>query len=491
MSREETIKEKILSGLFWKIMERGGARGIQFVVSLFLARLLLPQDYGLIALISFFITIGNVFVQSGFNSALIQKKQVDEKDFSTIFCITLCVSTVIYIILFFGAPTVANFFDEPLLSSTLRVLSLILFLSPVTSIQNAIISRSMQFKKLFFSSLGGVIISGTTGIIMAYKGFGAWSLVGQQLTNELSVMVILGFTVNWRPRFVFSSERFWSLFSYGWKLLCSALLDAFYTNIYSLVIGKIYSPRMLGFYSRGDQFPQIVITNVDSSIQSVLFPALSSQQDDRARVKDMVRRSIVTSSYLIFPMMMGLAVCAEPLVRVLLTEKWLPCVPFLQILCFSYILWPIHTANLQAINALGRSDIFLKLEVIKKIIGFATLGISIPFGIWVMVALKPINGLISSIINAYPNSQLLNYSIREQWIDVLPSFCLSLVMATFVFALKFLGWNSLLTLIIQIISGAAIYFTLSYLLKLESFIYLLDCLKVLFQKRDRRIRQTR
>ena len=428
VNNNEVTKSKVLSSLLWKLMERGGTQGIQFIVTIVLARLLLPEEFGLIVLVTIFIAIAGVFVQSGFNTALIQKKNVDEVDFSSVFYLSLIVASLLYIFLFFTAPLVANFFEEPELEPVLRVLSLTLFFGAVNSIQIAVVARKMQFKKLFFSSLGAIIISGTVGLVMAYAGFGVWALVGQQLINQLMVLVILWFTVKWRPKLVFSLERINNLFSFGWKLLVSGLIDTLYTNLQSLFIGKMFSPAILGFYNRGEQFPSLIVSNIDGSIQSVMLPTLSSYQEDRQRVKEIVRRSIVTSSFIVFPMMVGLAVIAEPLVKILLTEKWLPAVPFLQIFCASYALWPIHTANLQAINALGRSDIFLKLEIVKKIFGLIILGVSIPFGVYAMAIGVLVTGIIASFINAYPNLKLIDYSFQEQWKDIIPSLLLSLVM---------------------------------------------------------------
>ena len=257
--KNQHTKSKVLSSLFWKLMERGGTQGIQFIVQIVLARLLLPEDYGMIALITIFITIANVFVQSGFNTALIQKKDADEVDFSSVFYLSLFVAGLLYIILFFTAPFIANFYEEPQLISVLRILALTLFFGAFNSIQNAIVARKMVFKKLFFSSLGAVVISGIVGIITAYAGFGVWALVFQQLLNQVSITLILWFTVKWRPKLVFSFESIKSLFSYGWKLLVAALLNTLYMDIRSLIIGKIYSPAMLGYYNRGEQFPKFIV----------------------------------------------------------------------------------------------------------------------------------------------------------------------------------------------------------------------------------------
>ncbi len=479
----EVNKSKILSSLFWKLMERGGTQGIQFIVQIVLARLLLPEDYGIIALITIFITISNVFVQSGFNTALIQKKDADETDFSSVFYLSLFVAGLLYVILFFSAPFIANFYEEPQLIPVLRVLSFTLFFGAFNSIQNAIVARKMVFKKLFFSSLGAIIVSGTAGIVAAYAGLGVWALVAQQLTNQLSITIILWFTVKWRPKLLFSFEKIRGLFSYGWKLLVSALIDTLYMDIRSLIIGKIYSPAMLGFYNRGKQFPALIVTNINGSIQSVMLPALASHQDNRVRVKDMVRRSIVTSSFIMFPAMVGLAVVAEPVVKILLTDKWLPAVPFLQIFCACYALMPIHTANLQAINALGRSDIFLKLEIIKKIIGLIILGISIPYGVYAMAWGALLSGVISTFINAYPNLKLLDYSYLEQWKDIMPSLLISLVMGLVVYTLKLLNIAVWQILILQIVVGVVLYIILAKLFKIESFMYLVQTVSDMFRRK--------
>jgi O-antigen/teichoic acid export membrane protein len=299
-----------------------------------------------------------------------------------------------------------------------------------------------------------MVTSGVLGIVLAYIGLGAWALVGQQLINQFVITLILWFTVKWRPKLIFSINRVKALFSFGWKLLVSSLIDTFYNNIRSLIIGKIYSPAILGYYNRGQQFPLLIVSNIDSSIQSVMFPVLASHQEDRMRIKDMVRRSIVTSSFIIFPLMVGLAVIAEPLVRILLTDKWLPAVPFLQILCGAYLIWPIHTANLQAINALGRSDIFLKLEIIKKIVGIIILCVSIPFGIYGVVLGELIFGVIATFINAFPNLKLLNYSYKEQWKDIMPSLILSLVMGAVIYNFTWFRFATWLTLIVQLLVGA-------------------------------------
>jgi teichuronic acid exporter len=469
----EVKKSKILSSLFWKFMERGGTQGIQFIVQIVLARILLPEDYGLIALVTIFILLANVFVQSGFNTALIQKKDADEVDFSSIFYLSLFVAGLLYIVLFIISPLVAEFYREPQLTPILRVLSFTLFFGAFNSIQNAYVAKNMIFKKLFFSSLGAMVLSGAVGIITAYIGFGVWALVIQQVVNQISISIILLFTVKWRPRLLFSIERVKALFPYGSKLLVSSLIDTVDKELRSLIIGKIYSPSLLGYYNRGQQFPKLIVMNINGSIQSVMLPALASHQNNREKVKGMVRRSIVTSSFVMFPIMVGLAVVAEPVVKIVLTEKWLPAVPFLQIFCASYALWPIHTANLQAINAMGRSDIFLKLEIIKKIIGLIILGISIPFGVYTMALGTLLSGIIATFINAYPNLKLLDYSYLQQWKDIMPSLLISLIMGLIVYTMNYLNLDPWYILGLQIFVGATIYIALAKLFNIESYSYLI------------------
>jgi len=479
----EVDKTKVISSLFWKLMERGGTQGIQFIVQIVLARLLMPEDYGIIALVTIFITIANVFVHSGFNTALIQKKDADEVDFSSVLYLSLFVAGLLYVVLFFASPSIADFYRESQLVPVLRVLSITLFFGAFNSIQNAFIARNMMFKKLFFSSLGAILVSGTIGIMAAYAGLGVWALVAQQLANSIAISVILWFTVKWRPILAFSIKKVKRLFSYGSKLLISSLIDTLFRDLRSLIIGRVYNPAMLGFYNRGKQFPHIIVNNINGSIQSVMLPALSSHQDDRKRVKDMVRRSIVTSSFIMFPMMVGLAVVAEPVVRIVLTDKWLPAVPFLQIYCMSYALWPIHTANLQAINALGRSDIFLKLEIIKKAVGLIILGVSIPFGVYAMAWGGLLSGIISTFINAYPNLKLLDYSYMEQWKDIAPSLFISLVMGTVVNSLNYLAFNEWQTLILQVAVGVILYLGIAKTLRIECFDYLFITIKEIINRR--------
>ncbi len=474
---QENMKERVLSGLFWKVMENGGTQGIQFLVSVLLARLLTPSESGEVMLIMIFITIGNVFVQSGFNTSLIQKQEVDERDYSSAFCVSFLIAFVLYIILFFSAPAIGDFYGQPVFVPVLRILSLTLFFGAVISVQSASVSRNMEFRKLCMASLFAAAGSGIIGVLMALEGYGLWALAMQQFFYSFFLMAVLHFLKTWKPSLKFSIQKAEELFSYGWKILMSGLIDTVFTNVYGLVIGKIYNSAMMGQYSRGNQFPALIANNLGAAIQSVMLPAFSACQDDRERVKSMVRRSIVTSSYLVFPMMAGLIAVAEPMVKLLLTDQYLPCVPMLRLLCIAYATWPLHVANLQAINALGRSEIFLKLEIIKKAVSVVALIISIPFGIYTMVALRAVTDFICTFINAYPNKKLLHYSFLQQWRDVFPSLLLSAAMCGVVYSVQFLVNGTLLTLTLQIITGVLFYAGFSWLFKIESFFYLCRTVK--------------
>lgn len=484
---KKIAKTTVISSLLWKFLERCGVQGVQLVLSVILARILSPADYGLVAILLVFISISNVFIQSGFNTALIQKQKCDEIDFSSVFYLSLIVSLFLYFLIFISSPFIEIFFRKGRLSVLLRVISITLFFGAMTSVQSAYVARTMQFKRFFFSSMGATILSGVVGIFMAYKNFGVWALVVQHILNTFFSCVILWVTVRWRPKAVFSFSRIKELFSFGWKILCSALLDTVFRNIYSLVIGRVYTDKQLGFFNRGHQFPQVIATNLDGSIQNVMLPTLSSMNDNTADLKRVMRRSISSSAFILMPCMFGLAAIAKPLVVILLGEKWIPCVPFLQLACFSYAIYPIHTANLTAINAVGRSDIFLKLEIIKKTLTVITLTVTVPLGIYAMAAGQVITGILGTFINSYPNKKLMNYSYFEQIKDLLPSFLISVFMAFVVYLLKFISIPLAALLVIQLVTGFILYIFLSHVFKVESFLYLshtiAECLSDLINKK--------
>lgn len=471
---EKYTKQKIFSSVIWKFAERIGAQGVNLLVSIVLARILLPDEYGIVALVMIFINISNVLVEGGLATALIQKKDADNLDFSTVFYCNIVFSIIVYIILFNLSPIIAKFYNNNQLTSIIKVLSITVLVSGLKSIQNAYVSKKMIFKKFFYCTLIGTIFSAFVGIWMAYKGYGVWSLVAQQLTNTIVDTLMLWVIVKWRPIYKFSFERLRTLFKFGWKLLCSNLIDVIYNELYGLTIGKIYKPDQLAFYNKANQFPNAITVNINGSISSVMLPALSSEQDNKEKVKLMMKRSIKISAYILFPIMLILAASSESFISVILTEKWMPSSILMKLLCFSYILWPIHTINLQSISALGRSDIFLRLEIEKKIIGLIAILISIPFGIKFMVIMKIITSLISTFINSKPNKKLLDYGLFEQIRDILPSFIISLIVFIIVALMNMIQCNLLFKLIFQILAGGLTYIILSKILKIEEYIYLKD-----------------
>ncbi len=475
--------KKVMTSFFWRLLERSGAQLVNFVVQILLARQLETSMYKTIAIVTVFTTIMQVFVDSGMGNALIQKKDADETDFSTVFYFNMVVCLVLYTIMFFAAPFIATFYDMPELTAIIRVLSLTLIVSGVKNVQQAYVSRKMIFKKFFIVTLSGSIVSAVVGITMAYTGFGVWALVAQQLTNVVVSTIVLWFTVKWRPKLTFSFARLKGLFSFGWKLLVSSLLDTIYNDIRQLIIGKVYPGDELAFYNRGNQFPHFIVTNVNTSVDSVLLPTMSKEQENKERIKAMTRRAIRTSTYIMAPLMIGMAVCADTIVRLILTEKWLGCVLFMRIFCITYMFFPIHTSNLNAIKAMGRSDMFLKMEVIKKIVGLTLMLSTIFISVEAMAYSLLIGTLIGTFINAYPNKKLLNYSWAEQMKDILPNIGLAVLMGIPVLLMENLPLPTVAVLLLQIIAGTAIYIGLSYILKLEIFNYILGIAKGFLKKK--------
>ncbi|RHQ63397.1 lipopolysaccharide biosynthesis protein [Blautia sp. AF25-12LB] len=465
-------KNTTVKNFIWRFAERCGAQLVTFVVSIVLARILSPDDYGTVALVTVFTTILQVFVDSGLGVALIQKKNADDLDFSSVFYFNFVVCIVLYAGMFFAAPIIASFYNDLTLIPIIRVISLTIVISGIKGIQQSFVSRNMLFKRFFFSTLGGTIFSAILGVAMAYAGCGVWAIVAQQLSNTAIDTLILWLTVKWRPKKMFSWERLKTLFSFGWKLLISSLLDTGYSNLRSLVIGKIYSPSDLAYYNQGDKLPSTVITNINTSIASVLLPTLASKQDDRKQLKNMTRRAIKTSTYIIAPLMMGLAFCAPPIVRLILTEKWVPCVPYLRIFCITYMFYPIHTANLNAINAMGRSDYFLKLEIAKKVIGMLLLLLTMRISVMAMAYSLLVSMVTSMVINSWPNKKLLKYSFIEQIIDILPNIFIAILMGGVVSTIYIFKLSDVMTLAIQIPLGAIVYIGLSIIFKIEEFQYL-------------------
>ena len=473
----ETLKARVLSGLFWKFSERIGVYGIHLAIQILLARLLFPKDYALVALITVVLTVADVLVHSGFGVALVQKKDVDDVDLSSAFYLSLGSSVVLYGALFAVAPWFAEYYQEPALVAILRVQALTLPVGAFRSIQTAVLTRNMLFRKSFFTGLGGVLTTGGVGVTMAWLGYGVWALVFSQLAGAVMAATILWFLVAWRPRAVFSMGKVRTLFGFGWKILCASLMETVYNSLRTLVIGKMFDKDVLGYYNRGESLPLFAATSLDGTISSVMFPAFSSCQEDRALLRGVLRRTLITSCFVMFPLLIGLAAVSEPVVTILLTEKWLGCVAFMQICCLGYALLPLHTTNLQAINALGRSDVYLRQEILKKLVGVALILASLPFGVYALVASGVVFSVICTVINGWPNRKLLGYSPLEQWKDVMPSLALALAMGGVVWNVTLLGWEAWPTLAVQLLLGGILYLGGAWLLRFECLAHLLKTVR--------------
>lgn len=478
----DNSKQNVFSNVIWRFAERCGAQVVSFIVSIVLARILAPEAYGTIALITVFTNILQVFVDSGLGNALIQKKDADDLDFSTVFFANIAVCLFLYVGVFLCAPAIASFYNDNSLVAIVRVLSLTIVISGVKNVQQAYVSKKLIFKKFFFATLAGTVGAAVVGIVMAQKGFGVWALVAQQLFNLTVDTIVLWMTVKWRPKLMFSFKRLKKLFSYGWKLLVSALLDTTYENVRQLVIGKIYSSADLAFYNKGKQFPNLIVTNINTSIDSVLLPTMSNEQDNKVRVRDMTRRAIKTSIFIMAPLMMGLAFTSKNIVTLLLTEKWLECVPYLCVFCVTFMFYPIHTANLNAIKAMGRSDLFLKMEIVKKIVGVVLLVATMYISPMAMACSLLVSGFLGQIINSWPNKKLLGYSYIEQIKDILPSILLAVFMGVIVYLVGMLKLHTIASLALQVVVGGVIYIVGAKILRIDSFYYLLELLRNIIKK---------
>lgn len=475
-------KQSVVTNFIWRFLERGGTYVMNFVVSLVLARLLEPSLYGSIALVTAITSILQVFVDSGMANSLIQKKDTDDLDYSSVFYFNLVFCLVLYAGLFLAAPMIARLYHDLSLTPVVRVLGLTIVVSGVKNVQQAYVAKTMQFRRFFFASLGGTLFAAVVGITLAYRGYGVWALVFQQLLNVAVNTAILWLTVGWRPKRLFSWQRLGALISYGWKLLVSQLLDTAYIKLYQFIIGLRYSTADLAFFNRGEQFPTLIMENVNASIDSVLLPVLSSEQDDKTRVREMTRRAIRVSSFVLMPLMAGLAACAEPMVRLLITEKWLPAVPYMQLFCVYFAFWPLHTANLNAIKAIGRSDIFLRQEIIKKVLETGILLVTMRYGVMAITLGMLVSGFLALIVNAWPNRRLLDYTLGRQLLDAMPAMLLSCAMALAILPVTRTALPDLVKLLIMVPAGVGVYVGGSLLFKVDSFRYLLEIVKKLLSR---------
>lgn len=465
MSKGNSEAKVIISNAGWRFAERISAQLVSFFVSIILARLLLPEEYGTVAITTVFITICNVFVTSGFGAALIQKKEADEVDFSTILFAGVGFSLILYVIIFFLAHYIALFYNLPILENVLRVMALRLPIAAINSVQQAFVARKMIFKKFFWATFIGTVVSAIIGVFLAYLGFGVWALVAQYLSNSFIDTIVLGGILQWKPVFKVSFKRFKELVGFGWRLLCSDLLHTIYTQLRSLIIGKQYLADQLAFYNKGQQIPHLFVTNVGVAISSVLFPAMSTEQDNKGKLRQMLLQSVSVGTFIMMPIMFGLIAVAKPLIILLLTDKWILAVPFLQMACLEFCLEPWATANLQAIKAQGAGKVYLKMEYIKKAIAMTLLLCSIHFGVYGIAASGIVYSMIDLLIDMAEIRNLMNIGIFEQLKTVFPHFMNSFIMTLIVYALSYLKFGNAITLILQVVVGMVTYIVLSILTK--------------------------
>jgi O-antigen/teichoic acid export membrane protein len=450
-----SLKQKTVSGLLWSFVDTFAGQGLTFIVGIILARILSPREFGLIGMITVFIAVSESFINSGFSSALIRKKDCTNIDFSTVFYFNLAAGILFFLILFFTAPFIAGFFDEPKLKPIVQVLGIVLIIDSLTLIQRTILTKRIDFKLQARISVIASLGSGVIAIVMAYKGFGVWSLVAQRIAKQGLNSIFLWLWNRWKPLLVFSMQSFKELFGFGSKLLVSGLINTIYQNIYYLIIGKYFSAQELGYYTRANEFQRIPSQSLNGVIGRVTYPVLASIQDDKPRLKNNYQKLIRSTMFITFVLMLGMAAAAEPMIITLVGEKWRPSIIYLQMLSFVGMMYPLHALNLNMLQVSGRSDLFLKLEVIKKILAIPTIVIGVIWGIKIMIIGMMVNTLVAYYLNSYWSGRFIGYSFKQQVVDILPSFGLALTMAVFVYILGlFLPFSYLWVLIIQIIAGA-------------------------------------
>jgi len=479
MNTVNDIKNQAFSGIIWKLLERVGAQFVSLVVSVVLARILLPEDYSVVSIVSIFFVFCNVFISGGLNTALIQKKDSDIIDYSTVLFVSLGMAFVLYGVMFFVAPYIALLYHNPMLISVIRVMSLMLFVTAYKGVVCALVSSSLKFKNFFISTLVGTVISAFVGIAMAMKGYGAWALVAQQMTNAFVDSLILTITTKIRFKIVISFSRLKSLFSYGWKIFVASVISVIYSEIRPLIVGIRFSPVDLAYYNKGKSFPELFNSSLSDSISAVLFPVMSKFQDSREDMLSVTRRYMKTSSYIIFPVMVGFFAVSDNFIRVVLTEKWLFASPYIKIFCVTSMFNIIQTGNLQVIRASGRSDLILKLEIIKKSIYFIVIALFVFLADspYLLALSELLCMLIATFINTYPNVSLVGYKYKHQLFDFLPNFILTIVMGIAVALVGMMKLPITVLLIMQIVTGICTYIGLSVITHNSNFYYLLNFVK--------------
>ena len=461
----DSLKQKAAKGVLWSAVERFSVQGVQFLIMIVMARLLTPHDYGLIGMLAIFIAVAQSLIDSGFSQALIRKQDRTEVDNNTVFYFNIVVSALLYLILYVSAPLVADFYNTPLLCPVMRVVCISIIFNSLAVVQRALLTIKIDFKTQAKAALTAAVVSGIVGIAMAYHGFGVWSLVTQQLFNLGINTGLLWLLSKWRPRLTYSWQSFHELFAFGSKLLATGLLNTIYNNIYPIVIGKLFSASSLGHYTRAHQFSEFPSSNVTGIIQRVTYPVLCEIQNDDARLASIYRRFLKLSAFVVFPLMMGLSSVSKPFVNIMLGLQWGFCGQLLQIICFSMMWYPIHAINLNLLQVKGRSDLFLRLEIIKKILGVSVLCVTAPFGLIVMCYGSIFNSLVALAINTYYTGKLVNVGFFMQMRDLLPTIVLSLVMFALILTINHFIPSDIVKLCVDIVVGVAFYTLSSRALK--------------------------
>lgn len=475
---ERNLKDKTVKGVGWSAIEKFSGQGIQFLVTLIIARILTPKDFGLVGMMAVFIAIAQALVDGGFSQALIRKQDRSDADNCTVFYFNIVVSVLLYGLLFLISPFVADFYNEPQLQSLMRVLCIIVVINSFGAVQKALYTATLNFRTQAKASFIAAVLSGGIGIFIAYEGFGVWALVGQQLTNALFSVSLLWWYSTWRPRLIYSWQSFRALFAFGVNLMISTLINAVYGNIYQIVIGKIFSAVSLGHFSQAKHITNLPSANITGILDRVIYPVLSSIQDDDKRLAQNYRKVLRTSAFIVFPLMCGMAALAYPFINLLLGEKWTLTATLMIPMCFSLMWYPIHAVNLDLLKVKGRSDLFLRLEIIKKFIGVCVLVISVPFGLQFMCWMHIVSSLISLFINTYYTGKLINVGFFVQMKDLLPTLLLSLVMFVVVFSLKFVFHNEFLLIAVGCIVGVALYLGFAYMLRYKELQYVRSVVKI-------------
>lgn len=474
--KNDDLKKSAFGGMIWKLSERVCAQLVSLIVSIVLARILMPEDYSLVSIVMIFFAFCNVFISGGLNTALIQKKNADILDYSTVLYVTLIIATVLYAVMFACAPLIAEVYEKEQLVAIIRVMSLTFFINAFKSVLSAYTSSKLQFKKFFFSTIIGTVISAFVGISMALSGFGAWALVAQEMTNSFIDTVFLFFSTRLKLVWKCSRERLQSLFGYGWKIFVSSIVSVIYDQLNPLIVGIKFTTADLAYYSKGNSFPGLINSTLSDTIASVLFPVMAKVQDSKEEILGITRRYIKVSSYILFPVMMGLFAVADSFVLVLLTEKWINAAVYIRIFSLSYMFNLVIVGNLQAIKAIGRSDITLFMEIIKKGIYFVIIALFVFFSDSAEVlALSSVAcTIVALIVNTYPNRKLIGYSYRYQFVDILPNLIISVIMGAVVMLVGRLNLSVYLLLPVQVFTGVIFFIALSFVTKNENFFYLLN-----------------